>query len=147
LTLSFAEALDSEGPERFERLRSLGDQVLYLNGFFAGYLASRGVAPSYVNALGARAYSAAGRLLKSSALLSGGDAHRAPDLFSELSDNFRMFVELLSHVADRLQANAANTPGSMLRLYERWLRTGSLPLARSLVVHGILPTRSDGTLH
>lgn len=146
-TLSYAEALDAGGPERFERLRTLGDHVLYLNGFFAGYLASRGVAPSYVNSLGARAYFAAGRMLKTSALLSGGDAVTAPDLFAELSENFRMFVELLSHVADRLQANSAHTPTAMLRLYERWLRTGSKELAGALANHGILPKRSDGTVH
>jgi hypothetical protein len=35
----------------------------------------------------------------------------------------------------------------MVKLYERWLRTGSLPLAGALAARGILPTRSDGTVH
>ena len=42
LTLLLDEALHAAGSERFERLRSLGDGVLYTSGFFADHLSTRG---------------------------------------------------------------------------------------------------------
>ena len=44
LALLLREALDSSGGERFRRLRGLGDQALYVSGFFAEHLERRGVA-------------------------------------------------------------------------------------------------------
>ena len=66
LTLLLAEALESSGPERFARLRSLGDGVLYVSGFFGEHLEMRGVELRYVSSLGARAYEGAGSLLRRS---------------------------------------------------------------------------------
>src|SRR5689334_15748480 len=37
------EALEASGSERFRRLRGLGDHALYVSGFFAEHLESRGV--------------------------------------------------------------------------------------------------------
>ncbi len=45
LTLLLAEALDTPGGERFERLKSLGDGVLYVRGFFLT-ISRRAVSPS-----------------------------------------------------------------------------------------------------
>src|SRR5688572_5450006 len=55
-TLMLADALESQGPARFEKLRLLGDGVLYLSGFFGEHLTRRGLAPYYVRGLGATAY-------------------------------------------------------------------------------------------
>jgi len=67
LTLLLDEALHTAGRERFERLRSLGDGVLYTSGFFADHLSTRGVELRYVRALGARAYDSAAAMLRQSA--------------------------------------------------------------------------------
>ena len=144
LTLRLAEALESTGAERFARLRSLGDGVLYVSGFFGEHLEMRGVELGYVSSLGARAYETAGSLLRRSAAQRDGGA---PELFHELSQNFSMFVRLLGHVADSLFANSAHTPGGILKLYERWLRSGSHDLADALAARGLVPQRGDGTLH
>jgi hypothetical protein len=144
LTLLLAEALETNGPERFARLRSLGDGVLYVSGFFGEHLEMRGVELGYVSSVGARAYESAGSLLRRAGSQSDGGA---PDLFRELSQNFSMFVQLLGHVADSLFASSAHTPTAMVKLYERWRRSGSRDLAEALVARGMVPQRGDGTLH
>ena len=53
--------LHAAGRERFERLRSLGDGVLYTSGFFAEHLSTRGVELRYVRTLGLRAPTTARR--------------------------------------------------------------------------------------
>ncbi|MEO8916686.1 MAG: hypothetical protein ABI488_04620 [Polyangiaceae bacterium] len=143
LTLLLDEALHAAGRERFERLRSLGDGVLYTSGFFAEHLSTRGVELRYVRTLGARAYEGAASMLR-----QGGEGSGAPDVFRELADNFMIFAEVVSSVADVLQANAAhNSNCQVVRLYERWVRTGSAPLAVALAGKGLSPQRGSGGLH
>ena len=145
LTLLLEDALASAGHERFERLRTLGDGVLYVSSFFGDHLEQRGVNDGYVSVLGARAYDFAAQMLRQGA--PNTDSANAPDLFKELASKFRMFMELLRNVADALQANAATTPSAMVRVYERWLRTGSAPLAEALASRGMMPTRGNGMTH
>ena len=140
LTLLLDEALRAPGQERFERLRVLGDGVLYVSGFFAPHLETRGVEVRYVTSLGARAYDSAGRMLR------GGDDN-APDLFFELAENFERFAELLSAVAEKLQLAAAPSSVGVLKLYERWLKTGNEALSSELLERGVLPVRGAGGLH
>jgi hypothetical protein len=137
-TLLLAEALDSAGSERFERLRALGDGVLYVRGFFSEHLETRGVELRYVSSVGARAYDGAANMLRR----GGGDPSSAPDLFGELAERFDAFVALVSGVSDRIVAQSgAGTDGGVLKLYERWLRTGSSELAAALGQHGLVPVR------
>jgi hypothetical protein len=141
LTLLLDEALRAPGGERFERLRVLGDGVLYVSGFFAPHLETRGVEVRYVTSLGARAYDGAGRMLR------GSSGESAPDLFFELAENFQRFAELLSDVAERLMLATVPSSVGVLKLYERWLKTGSETLGAELVGRGVLPVRGQGGLH
>jgi len=119
----------------------LGDAVLYVSGFFAPHLETRGVEVRYVTALGARAYDGAGKLLR------GASGEGAPDLFFELSENFARFAELLSAVAERLSLAATASSMGVLKLYERWLKTGSEALSSELLERGVLPVRGAGGVH
>jgi hypothetical protein len=141
LTLLLDEALHAPGQERFERLRVLGDGVLYVSGFFAPHLETRGVEVRYVTSLGARAYDSAGKMLRG----ASGDA--APDLFFELAENFGRFAELLTAVAEKLSLAATPSSVGILKMYERWLKTGSESLGSELLEHGVLPVRGAGGLH
>ena len=141
VTLLLDEALNAPGQERFERLRVLGDGVLYVSGFFAQHLETRGVEVRYVTSLGARAYDNAGRMLR------GAANENAPDLFFELAENFERFAQLLNAVAERLQLAAAPSSLGLLKLYERWLKTGSQELGSELMQRGVLPVRGAGGLH
>jgi hypothetical protein len=141
LTLLLDEALHAPGQERFERLRVLGDGVLYVSGFFAAHLETRGVEVRYVTSLGARAYDGAGRLLR------GGAGESGPDLFFELAENFERFAELLASVAEKLSLAVAPSSQGLLRLYERWLKTGSDAIGTELMSRGVLPVRGAGGVH
>jgi len=56
---------------------------------------------------------------------------------NELADNFVRFVDVLSEVSERasLGSNA-----DLLRLYERWLRTGSPRSGQLLAERGVVPS-------
>jgi hypothetical protein len=140
------EALAAVGRERFERLRMLGDNVLYTSGFFLDHLETRGVQLTYVSALGARAYGSAASMLRVPGQPSSADG--APELFEELADKFTRFAEVLSTVSEGLFANSAITSDTgALRTYERWLRTGSPQLSSALATRGMVATRGRGGVH
>lgn len=137
LTLLLDEALRSPDPaERFERLRSLGDGVLYGCGFFGDHFEARGVDPKYLHGLGTRAYGAASSMLR-----HGGD-DSTPDLFGELAVKFDEFVDVLADVADATIAMGTESSRGLLKIYERWLKTGSDRLASALTSRGVVPTRN-----
>jgi hypothetical protein len=138
LTLLFDEALHAAHPaERFERLRTLGDGVLYGCGFFGEHFTARGVDPKYLRGLGTRAYEAAGSMLSRGA----AEESTGPDIFAELADKFDGFVDVLTDVADATIAVGTETSRGLLKVYERWLKTGSDRLAGALTARGVVPTR------
>jgi hypothetical protein len=141
-TLMLADAMESQGVARFEKLRVLGDGVLYVSGFFGDHLTRRGLAPYYVKGLGATAYGGAASMLRSVGAHSSG-----PDVFSELSHKFENFVQLLSYVAEELSARAVRDDSSLLDLYERWLKVQSDRLTDLLLSRGILPQRKSPGVH
>jgi hypothetical protein len=136
------EALHTaEAGERFDRLRALGDGVLYACGFFGEHFEARGVDAGYVMGIGTAAYGAAGSMLRS----APGSESRPLDLFGELATKFGEFVDVLADVADVTGAQGAATSKQVLKLYERWLKTGNDRLAQVLGAHGFVPTRGRGT--
>lgn len=146
VTLLLAEAMQSVGRERFDRLRALGDGTLYVCGFFSEHLDARGVALRYVEDVGARAYDHAASMLRQQTL--GQAQSSAPDVFGELAEHFRSFVGLIECIADRLIAHGgASSSSGILKLYERWLRTGSSELAATLGAEGLVPQRGSGGVH
>ncbi len=135
VTLLLDEALHlPDAAERFERLRTIGDGVLYGCGFFGDHFEARGVDPKYLHGLGTRAYGAA------SSMLRRGDDD-APDLFGELAEKFEAFVDVVAEVADATVAMSAESSRGILKAYERWLKTGSDRLASALTSQGLVPTR------
>lgn len=139
LTFLLRDALEASGAERFRRLRALGDGILYALGFFGGHIELRGVDRTYVAGVGTSAYSHAAAMLRLGASKSGGT-----DVLSELTAKFDRFVEVLSDVAEGTLAVGARDERSVVKLYERWLRTGSSRLASVLSEQGILAVRAKG---
>jgi hypothetical protein len=136
LTLQLDEALhELDAGERFQRLRVLGDGVLYGCGFFGDHFEARGVDPKYLHGLGTRAYGAAGSILRL------GQDDTQPDLFQELASRFAVFVDVVAEVADATIAMSSASSKGLLRAYERWLKTGSERLATALTSQGMVPTR------
>jgi hypothetical protein len=136
LTFLLDEALHTTNPaERFERLRILGDGVLYSTGFFADHFEARGVDQKYLIGIGAAAYGAA------SSMLVGHDAEARIDVFGELAQKFGSFVDVVGEVANLTIAKGVASSQSLLNIYERWLKTGSESLATALTERGLVPVR------
>ena len=134
MTLLLDEALHVPDPaERFERLRVLGDGVLYGCGFFGDHFEAKGIDLAYLEGLGTRAYGAASSMFR---------AQSGPDLFAELAEKFGRFVDVLGEVADATIAMGTESPRQIVKVYERWLKTGSDRLATALTARGVVPTRT-----
>jgi len=142
LTLLLDEALHTSArAERFEKLRTLGDGVLYSSGFFADHFEARGVDTKYVIGIGRTAYENAGSLL-----LRGGEKeeNRGIDIFAELAKDFSAFVSVLSEVANATVAKGVATSRGVLKLYERWMKTRSETLGEALASQGFVAPRGGG---
>ena len=132
LAVRLAKALDSGGSDQRARLRSLGDFSLFMSGFFSDSLNGRLVDVDYYKAMGEYAYGS----------LSRRDADAFAEVFGELARKFVGFMDVLADVSERT-ALASSTDA--LRLYEKWLRTGSRRDAKRLISRGIVPNESIGS--
>jgi hypothetical protein len=147
------EAFRTTGAERFQKLRALGDGVLYITGFFGDHIENRGVDLGYVTSVGATAYQGAATMLPRPATdgpdpKSGSKRSEAEEnVFGELSRKFDSFVDVLTEVAETTLAQQARGERGLVKLYERWLRSGSVTLAKELGARGLVPTRGTGGLH
>ena len=114
------------------------DTALFVSGFFPVRLSAAGGSLRYYCDLGGHAYA---RLSQEHEPGRG----IVPAVFGELSAHFRAFADVLSEVSEtaRLQ-----TPLSVVRLYERWVQTGSRRAAVLLAERGITPVSpGDGIRH
>jgi hypothetical protein len=131
------EALAAPPAEKLEKLKDVGDGSLYVSGFFHEHLAARGVDKAYIARLGSTAYGAAADLLGKG---DPGGIH----LFAEMATKFERFAEVLREVADAIFAGSAKDSTALLKVYERWLKTGSNRLGQELAARGMMPMRPAG---
>jgi hypothetical protein len=132
-----AKALNTSGPERANRMRSLGDTALFVSGFWADSFGARGVTQPYVIAIGARAYGEVSRV-RSTAL---ADAGPGSEVFVELAGRFEAFSRVLDEVREQ---TAMCTDGELIRIYERWCTTRSPELFRRLNRRGVSALQPRG---
>ena len=131
LALQFGRALERGGASRRHALRVLGDVSLFVAGFFPDSLNRKLVDLDYYAALGGYAYGS----------LSQVERDTFAPVFAELAESFLGFVDVLTEVSER---SAITTNTDLLRLYEKWLRTGSRRNGQLLVERGIVPNASVG---
>lgn len=148
LTLLLDEALHTpELGDRFDKLRTLGDGVLYSSGFFADHFEARGIDTQYVIGIGRTAYETAGALIRRNSMPPAVKEDKPlPDIFHELAIGFSVFVEVIADVANATIARGVATSRGLLKLYERWLKTRSERLAEALSSHGFVPPRGGGSV-
>jgi hypothetical protein len=138
LALLLAEA--AAAPDAQTRnivLQRVGDTSLFVAGFFQDGFARKLVDVDYYIEVGGAAYGSLSenvrRTIRGRAI--GG-------VFAELAAKFRAFVDVLAEIRDSGRASDAL---DILRLYEVWLKTGSLRAARLLRAQGIEPNATlDG---
>ena len=131
-----AKAVAVSGPERANRMRSLGDAALFVSGFLSDSFSARGVTQPYVIAIGARAYGEVGRARATVPADAGPDA----GVFVELADRFEAFSRVLDEVREQ---TAMCTDGELVRIYERWCSTRSPELFRRLNRRGVGPLKPN----
>ncbi len=126
LALILKAALEGDREARWRNLKRLGDTSLFVSGFFGDSIARSLVDVEYYIAMGERAYDA----------LSGEPRgpSGAQELFGELAGRFPQFVDLFAEIAElsELRSNRG-----LLRLYERFLLTGSERVAQRLRERGV----------
>lgn len=141
LTFVLSDAMAAVGAERFRKLRGLGDHTLYAVGFFGGHIEQKGVDTSYVSTVGATAYREAAAMLRTKAPQS---EDRGLNVLAELAAKFRRFAEVFRDVSEGTLTCGARDERSLVKLYERWLKTGSSRIAEELGSRGIVPSRGAG---
>ena len=128
LGVKLLRALDSGGSVQRRGLKQVGDASLFISGFFSDSLRRSLVDLDYYVSLGGYAYRSLGT----------SDDTLSP-IFAELSEKFVAFVDVLAEVSAR--AHLSND-ADVLRLYEKWLRTGSRRNGNLLAERGIVPNAS-----
>jgi hypothetical protein len=131
LAVRLARALQSGGTEQRTRLRALGDFSLFMSGFFSDSFRHRTIDVDYYVSMGEYAYGS----------LSRRDEDAWSDVFGELAHKFVGFTDVLADVSER---TGLSSPADELRLYEKWLRTGSERDGQRLIQRGIVPNSSVG---
>lgn len=131
LAVVFCQALRSEGRQRFLRLKLTGDVALFVSGFFAS--SRKLVSADYYGRLGGQAYTTLSH-----------EHHFLNELFAELAVKFARFADVLSEVSAQW---LLTDDRDLLRLYERWLQTGSERSARLLREQGVSIVPSSDAVH
>ncbi len=129
LGLKLAQLVEDPG-ERVRNLKQVGDQSLYVAGFFAESLNRSLVDVEYYVGLGQNAYAQLARQL--------GTGKSISDVYEELAANFPQFVDVLALVRRRVAIAELNATTDISRLYEIWLRTRDEWIEKKLRAAGVL---------
>jgi hypothetical protein len=112
--------------ERVKTLKQVGDQSLYVAGFFAESLSRSLVDVDYYVGIGQNAYAQLARSL--------GGQRTITEVYEELAEKFPRFVDVLMEVRKR---SDFATP-DVGKLYEMWLRTRDEWIEKKLRALGVL---------
>ncbi len=126
ITILLLEALQAAHEVKLRRLKAIAESTLVLSGMFAESLRGGVVNPSYYFSVGTAAYKNLSSACDGSEYFS--------ELYMELSGKFALFAKVLSDVAPW---NKASGPIDLVRLYERWQKTGDERIRAALVEKGI----------
>jgi hypothetical protein len=129
LAVRLGRALECGGFEQRVNLKQIGDQSLFISGFFSDSLNRKLVDVDYYASIGGYAYQALSRV----------ETDTFSSVFAELGDKFVGFVDVLSEVSER---TGCSSNGDLLRLYEKWLKTRSHRAGQLLVERGVVPNAS-----
>jgi len=127
LAFRLAQALDASGMRQRASLKQVGDLALFISGFFSDSLNRKLVDVDYYVSIGGRAYN----------VLSHVESDTFSPVFAELGEKFVGFVDVLTEVSER---TSCSSNSDLLRLYEKWLKTGSRRSGQLLVERGVVPT-------
>lgn len=117
------------------QLKDLGDQCLFLTGYFYDYLRRQGV--SYVEyhyTLGSTAYASLGSRLQQEPVIS--------ELFGELAERFKDFCMVIGD----MHLPALDDEKKLLDVYQRWRQTLDERYASLLLAKGCILVQKEGKM-
>jgi hypothetical protein len=133
-----AEAVDAPTPgARNRSLQRLGDVSLFIAGFFARSFARKLVDIDYHIAMGGNAYSSLADTMQRSS-----SGRTVAMIYAELAQKFQRLVDALNEVSEM---SYQHSDADILRLYEIWLKTGSVRAHGLLQKLGVQPVAQAGT--
>lgn len=132
LTELYGKYHQVDGEEKKQVLQRMGDMCLLMSGFFSERLQRKALDIGYYFGMGGTAY----------AQLSTLQVSTEPrQMYSELAEKFKPYSNVLGEMSER---SGLQTNKDVLRLYERWVATGSNRLRNILNEQGIqIPMKSD----
>jgi hypothetical protein len=130
LAVVLAESLLALPEQSMSQLKRVGDQSLYVAGFFSDRLRRSQIDPEYYVLLGATAYRRLTGVLRRT-----GRRKELVGVYSELGQGFARFVQVLSAI--RSQGSQTDPTTGIADLYEEWLRTDSEAVAKRLQAAGV----------
>lgn len=117
--------------QQYSILKQLGDQSLFISGFFGDSLRRKIVDIDYYISMGSQAYGCLSDISKRQT-----EKDFFAETFNELSGKFIAFVDLFSEISERANVNSNQ---DVLRMYERWIYSKSRSLLEKLQKMGIHP--------
>jgi hypothetical protein len=122
----YFSAQSSPPPRHLDIWKQLGDSSLYISGFFGDSLNRKLVDIEYYVDMGGVAYAALSSLAE--------DEDKAK-MYGEFSARFPEFVDVLTFIS---QESMIQTNEDLLKLYDRYLSTGSRLAGEQLLERGLL---------
>jgi len=133
LGVDYLRAFEMPPSQRFDTLRRVADTALFVTGLFVDSLDRGLVGPGYYAALGRNAYAHLSTDIRRGELA---------DSFVDLADRFPDFVRVLGAIS---ALEMFRSEQDTVRLYKRWLHSGSRREAGLLARRGLVavppPTR------
>lgn len=128
----FLKASGAAESVRNDMLKKLGDTSLYISGFFGDSLFRKVVDIDYYAEMGGNAYSFLAKSVPEA---------QVAQVYKEISEKFLQFVDVLTFVS---QNSLLGSEQNLLRLYERYLYTGSELTRQQLAAQGIFASHAHG---
>lgn len=113
-------------PERTDMLKRMGDRALYISGFFSESLQRKIVDVDYYAEMGGAAYASLADCVREDT---------AAQVYRVFSSRFLEFADVLAFISQR---SFVQSDENLLRLYEKYLRTGSEVAREALIEKGVL---------
>lgn len=134
LTRKLSRALNADTFERIRRFKELGDFTLFIAGFFSASLNRKLVDVDFYGVIGSIAYANLAVIMRTK---TNGEVFSS--LYGELAEKFSPITDVLSEVS---QKTSLRKEENILRIYEKWVRTGGKRDADRLIKEGIVPTEN-----
>lgn len=134
MALMYKRAMDAPLGERVHILKNLGDAALYVSGFFVEFIEKSLVDIDYYIAMGGNAY---GSLSETIGGQKNGETFA--ELYAKLAKKLPELVDLLNEVASKGPKADALRDQDLLKMYDRWTRTGNHRIQKKLADVGLFP--------